>query len=88
MTSCDLDTSVPDWIIVHHETLAVLQELGIEGPFLAVVSKFDVWHVVGNGSFLFRHREYLHQRLHQIQETIGNKGPLLTLNVSLIAFYV
>ena len=30
MTSCDLDTSVPDWIIEHHETLAVFQELGID----------------------------------------------------------
>jgi iron-sulfur cluster repair protein YtfE (RIC family) len=30
MTSCDLDTSVPDWIIEHPETLAVFQELGID----------------------------------------------------------
>jgi len=30
MTSCDLDTSVPDWIIEHPETLAVFHELGID----------------------------------------------------------
>ncbi|MBX3401032.1 MAG: DUF542 domain-containing protein [Gemmataceae bacterium] len=30
MTSCDLDTSVPDWIIEHPETLTVFQELGID----------------------------------------------------------
>lgn len=30
MTSCDLDTSVPDWIIEHPETLVVFQELGID----------------------------------------------------------
>ena len=30
MTPCDLDTSVPDWIIAHPGTLAVFQELGID----------------------------------------------------------
>lgn len=30
MTDCDLETSVPDWIIEHPETLTVFQELGIE----------------------------------------------------------
>lgn len=30
MTSCDLDTSVPEWVIEHPETLAVLQGLGID----------------------------------------------------------
>ncbi len=30
MTDCDLETSVPDWIIDHPETLAVFQELGID----------------------------------------------------------
>jgi regulator of cell morphogenesis and NO signaling len=30
MTSCDLDTSVPDWIIEHPRTLAMFQELGID----------------------------------------------------------
>jgi len=30
MTSCDLDTSVPDWVIDHPETLAVFRELGID----------------------------------------------------------
>lgn len=30
MTNCDLDTSVPDWIIEHPETLALFQELGID----------------------------------------------------------
>jgi iron-sulfur cluster repair protein YtfE (RIC family) len=30
MTPCDLDTSVPDWIIEHPETLAIFDELGIE----------------------------------------------------------
>ncbi|MBI3465040.1 MAG: DUF542 domain-containing protein [Planctomycetes bacterium] len=27
---CDLDTSVPDWIIEHPETLALFQEFGID----------------------------------------------------------
>jgi iron-sulfur cluster repair protein YtfE (RIC family) len=30
MTSCDLDTSVPDWVIEHPEMLAVFQKLGID----------------------------------------------------------
>jgi iron-sulfur cluster repair protein YtfE (RIC family) len=30
MSDCDLDTSVPDWVIDHPETLAIFQELGIE----------------------------------------------------------
>ncbi|HBN79494.1 MAG TPA: hypothetical protein DD473_27470 [Planctomycetaceae bacterium] len=30
MTECSLDTSVPDWIIDHPETLTVFQELGID----------------------------------------------------------
>ena len=30
MIECDLDTSVPEWIIEHSETLAVFQELGID----------------------------------------------------------
>lgn len=30
MTWCDLDTSVPEWIIEHPETLSVFQELGID----------------------------------------------------------
>jgi iron-sulfur cluster repair protein YtfE (RIC family) len=30
MSECDLDTSVPDWVIYHPETLAVFQELGID----------------------------------------------------------
>lgn len=30
MTSCDLDTSVPDWIIEHPKTLAVFRELGTD----------------------------------------------------------
>jgi iron-sulfur cluster repair protein YtfE (RIC family) len=30
MTGCDLETSVPDWIIEHPETLAVFQELGVD----------------------------------------------------------
>jgi len=30
MTSCDLETSVPDWVIDHPQTLAVFQELGID----------------------------------------------------------
>ena len=30
MTSCDLDTPVPEWVIDHPETLAVFQELGID----------------------------------------------------------
>ena len=30
VTDCDFDTSVPDWIIEHPETLSVFQEFGIE----------------------------------------------------------
>ena len=30
MTACDLDTSVPDWIVEHPETLVVFQALGID----------------------------------------------------------
>jgi regulator of cell morphogenesis and NO signaling len=30
MTECSLETSVPDWIIDHPQTLAVFQELGID----------------------------------------------------------
>jgi regulator of cell morphogenesis and NO signaling len=30
MSACDLDTPVPDWVIDHPETLATLQELGID----------------------------------------------------------
>ena len=30
MTLCDLDTSVPDWVIDHPETLAVFEDLGID----------------------------------------------------------
>lgn len=30
MTECSLETSVPDWVIDHPETLAVFQELGID----------------------------------------------------------
>ncbi|QDU59606.1 hypothetical protein Pan216_04370 [Planctomycetes bacterium Pan216] len=29
-TLCDLDTSVPDWIIDHHKTLSVFREFGID----------------------------------------------------------
>lgn len=30
MTDCSLETSVPDWILDHPETLAVFQGLGID----------------------------------------------------------
>jgi iron-sulfur cluster repair protein YtfE (RIC family) len=30
MPECDLDTSVPDWVIEHPETLPIFQELGID----------------------------------------------------------
>lgn len=30
MTSCDLDTAVPDWVIEHPATLAIFQEFGID----------------------------------------------------------
>jgi iron-sulfur cluster repair protein YtfE (RIC family) len=30
MSECDLNTSVPDWVIEHPETLALFQELGID----------------------------------------------------------
>ncbi|AMV37534.1 DUF542 domain-containing protein [Planctomyces sp. SH-PL62] len=30
MTGCDLDSSVPDWVIDHPETEAVFQELGVD----------------------------------------------------------
>ena len=29
MSDCDLDSTVPDWVIEHPETLAVFEELGI-----------------------------------------------------------
>ena len=30
MTDCDLDTSVPDWLTDHPETLAIFQQLEID----------------------------------------------------------
>jgi|GEM_PF-829790 len=30
MSDCDLETSVPDWLIEHPETWAVFRELGID----------------------------------------------------------
>ncbi len=30
MNECDLDTSVPDWVIEHPETWTVFEELGID----------------------------------------------------------
>lgn len=30
VTNCDLDTSVPDWVIEHPETLIIFQKLGID----------------------------------------------------------
>jgi len=30
MSACDLDTSVPDWIIEHPETLTVFLDFGID----------------------------------------------------------
>ena len=30
MNECDLDTSIPDWVIEHPETLTVFQESGID----------------------------------------------------------
>lgn len=30
MSECDLDTSVPDWVIEHPSALAVFQEFGID----------------------------------------------------------
>ena len=30
MTDCNLDSSVPDWVIEHPETLAVFEALGID----------------------------------------------------------
>ena len=30
MTECSLETSVPDWVIDHPETLPMFQELGID----------------------------------------------------------
>ena len=30
MSDCDLDTSVPDWVIEHPESLALFQELGVD----------------------------------------------------------
>ncbi len=31
MTSCDLDTSIPDWLIDHPSTQIVFESLGIDG---------------------------------------------------------
>jgi len=30
MTECSLETSVPDWVVDHPETLSVFQQLGID----------------------------------------------------------
>jgi len=30
MSECDLDTSVPDWVIDHPETFSLFRELGID----------------------------------------------------------
>ncbi len=30
MTECDLETSVPDWVIEHPESLAIFMEFGID----------------------------------------------------------
>lgn len=30
MSECDLDSSVPDWVIEHPQTLSVFQRLGID----------------------------------------------------------
>ena len=30
MSDCDLDTTIPDWVIDHPETLAVFRELGLD----------------------------------------------------------
>jgi iron-sulfur cluster repair protein YtfE (RIC family) len=30
VTECDLDTSVPDWVIDHPQTLSVFREFGID----------------------------------------------------------
>ncbi len=30
MSECDLDTSVPDWVIEHPATLTIFQQLGID----------------------------------------------------------
>lgn len=30
MTGCDLDSSVPDWVIDHPETEAVFRDLGVD----------------------------------------------------------
>jgi len=50
MDECDLDTSVPDWIIEHPETLATFQELGIDygcgGKSLAAYTNVTVPSVV------------------------------------------
>ena len=64
MTDCDLDTSVPDWIIEHPETLAVFQALGIDcscgGKSLAYACREQGLEA---GKVLIQ----LHQRLQAVQ---------------------
>lgn len=69
MTDCDLETSVPDWIIEHPETLAVFQELGIDFS-------------CGGKSLVYAcqeqrlDEEMVLDRLHQcIESTCGGKQP-------------
>lgn len=51
MSDCDLDTSVPDWVIEHPETLAIFQELHIDyccgGKSLAYASRAAGLDLIG-----------------------------------------
>ena len=44
--SCDLETSIPDWIIEHPETTRVFAQLGLD---TSCAGKSLEWVVVGEG---------------------------------------
>lgn len=70
MTECSLETSVPDWVVDHPETLSVFQELGID-------------YSCGGKSLAFACREQglqVHNVLSQLHEAIH--GGIRTANPS------
>jgi regulator of cell morphogenesis and NO signaling len=82
MTSCDLDTSVPDWLIDHPETLAVFQELGID-------------YACGGKSLAFACREREHDPPNVLEKLrclfAGGKkgtGPFNTAQMDLSPFFL
>ncbi|HET6409717.1 MAG TPA: DUF542 domain-containing protein, partial [Chthoniobacteraceae bacterium] len=76
MSACDLDTSVPDWIIEHPETFAVFQRMGIDcscgGKSLAYACQAQglnpqvVWMELQN---------CLHAQQRDASSIFGSQGP-------------